>query len=208
MDEMVDILRARFGEDEPILVNEVMDAFPGISRATIFNRLDKALEDGLMERFDRGVYFIPREGVLGKVPLLPLKVVKKKYLDDGHQVFGYISGLNLENEVGVSPQVPATLEVTTNKASRRIRAIEPFGGWREIVLRIPRTKVTNENVDALRFLDLITQVPINALSDLELGNLKSLADSIDRQVLFECVQLYPAKTSKQLIGSEALGVLA
>jgi predicted transcriptional regulator of viral defense system len=207
MNDMVDILRTRFGEDEPILTDEIVAVFPEVSRVTVFSRLNKALEDSSIERFDRGVYFIPRSGVLGKVPLLPLKVVKKKYLGDGNRVYGYLSGLNLENEVGVSLQVPATLEITTNKASRRVREIEPFGGWREIVLRTPRTEVTNENVDSLRFLDLIMQVSLSTLNKLELDNLKDFAGTLDRKTLYECVRYYPAKASKQLIESEALGVL-
>ncbi|MDR1014309.1 MAG: hypothetical protein LBL86_04950 [Coriobacteriales bacterium] len=208
MENFVDILRERFGEDEPILSDEIIAAFPDVSRVTTFNRLNAALEEGNMERFGRGVYFIPREGILGKVPLLPLKVVKKKYLGEGDAVYGYISGLNLENEAGVSPQVPATLEVTSNKASRRIREIEPFGGWRKITLRAPRTEITKDNVDALRFLDLLTNVPLASLDDRELGNLKRLSGSLDRGTVMRCVRHYPAKTSKRLLESEAAGVFA
>ena len=208
MDIFVDILRDRFGEDEPILTEEILALFGDVSRMATFNRLNKALETGALERFDRGVYFIPREGILGKVPLLPMKVVEKKYLGDGDSVYGYISGLNLENEVGVSPQVPATLEVTTNKASRRVREVGPFGGWREIKIRVPRTVVTKDNVDSLRLLDLITRVPLDSLSEYELANLREFSASVDRKTLFECVRSYPAKTSKRLIESEAIGVLA
>jgi predicted transcriptional regulator of viral defense system len=208
MDNFVDILRERFGEDEPILSDEIIAEFPDVCKVTTFNRLNTALEDGRMERFGRGVYFIPREGVLGKVPLLPLKVIKKKYLGEGDNVCGYISGLNLENEIGVSPQVPATLEITTNNASRRIREIEPFGGWRKITLRTPRTKITKENVDALRFLDLLTNVSLTTLDDLELRNLKKLSGSLDRNTVMECIRYYPAKTSKRLLEREAIDVFA
>lgn len=145
---------------------------------------------------------------MGKVLLLPSKVVQKKYLGSDKTVYGYISGLNLENEAGISPQVPATLEITTNKASRRVREVEPLGGWREVVLRAPRTQVTSENVDALRFLDLITRVSPNMLDELELDNLRDFARTLDRKLLYECAQYYPAKTSKRLIESEAFGVLA
>jgi predicted transcriptional regulator of viral defense system len=208
MESFIDILRERFGEDEPILSDEIIAAFPDVSKVTVFNRLNAALEKGNLERFGRGVYFIPREGVLGKVPLLPLKVLKKKYLGEGGIIYGYISGLNLENEVGVSPQVPATLEITTNNASRRVREVEPFGGWRRITLRTPRTKVTKKNVDALRFLDLLTNISLATLDDGELSNLKRLSAGLDRNTVMECIRYYPAKTAKRLLESEAIGVFA
>jgi predicted transcriptional regulator of viral defense system len=208
MDTFVDILRERFGEDEPILTDEIVGAFPDVSRVTTFKRMNAALEDGSLVRFSRGVYYIPRDGLLGKVRLMPDKVVVKKYLGKGSYVYGYISGLNLENEVGVSPQVPATLEITTNNASKRKREVESFGGWRKITLRTPRVEVTKDNVDALRFLDVITNTPLRFLSRLELNNLKKLSRKVDRDVLKECLKYYPAKTSKLLIESGAYGVFA
>ena len=203
---MVDILRSRFGEDEPILTEEIIDTFSEVSHVTAYKRLSEALEKGDIKRYGRGVYFIPREGILGKVPLLPLKVIKKKYLSDDKDIYGYISGLNLENEIGISPQVPATLEVTTNNASRRVREIEPFGGWREITLRVPRTTVSRENVDALKFLDIITRISPADLSDFEFNNLKGFTASFDKNTVYGCASFYPARTSKRLIESEALGV--
>jgi len=199
MESFSDILRGRFGEDEPFFLFEIAAEFPNTPRISLFNKINSALSEGSIDRFGRGVYYIPRNSILGKVPLLPFKVIKKKYLSSQDEVFGYVSGLNLVNEAGVSPQVPATLEITTNNASKRIRQIEPFGGWRKITLRTPRTKVTKENVDALRLLDLITYVPLEALSDLELENLSRLSSSVDKQILMKCARYYPAKTSKQLL---------
>jgi predicted transcriptional regulator of viral defense system len=208
MNSFINILRECYGEDEPILSDEIISAFPDVSRVTTFNHLNAALEEGSIERFSRGVYFIPREGILGKVPLLPLKVVKRKYLGKSDIVYGYISGLNLENEVGISPQVPATLEITTNNASRRVREIVPFGGWRKIILRTPRTEITKENINTLRFLDLLTSVSLTTLDNMELQNLKKLSESLNRDTVMECIKYYPAKTSRRLLESEAIGVFA
>jgi predicted transcriptional regulator of viral defense system len=208
MNNFKEILLEEFGEDEPILINEMVNAFPDVSRVTVFNWLNKALDEGFMERYSRGVYYIPRDGILGKVKLLSLKVIRKKYLSDESFTYGYVSGLNLENEIGVSPQVPATLEVTTNNASKRVREIEPFGGYKEVVLRTPRTEVTNENVDALRFLDIITRTKLSTLTKFEQNNLREFYKTINKKTIYECAKRYPAKTSKRLLEYEANGVLA
>jgi hypothetical protein len=210
MNSFVDILFDRFGQGEPILTGDLLTTFSDVSEATVFNWLDKALEEETIKKYRRGVYYIPEVDDcfgLGEIPLSPTKIIYRKYVGDGDIVYGYISGLNLENEVGVSSQVPGTLEVTTNKESKRVREIEPFGGWRKITLRKPRVKVTKSNVNELRFLDLISRVPLSALDEGEQQSMKKLAKSINRDRVFDCLHYYPAKTAKQLIESEYMGVL-
>jgi len=211
MDSFVDILRKRFGEDEPIMIGEIIAIFPDVSQMTVYNWLREAQNAETIKKFQAGIYYIPTTECvlgLGELPLSPDKVIMKKYLRTDDSVYGYFSGLNLENEVGVSPQMPFTLEITTNKASRRVREIAPFGGWRKITLRTPRTEVTKDNVDALRLLDLITRVPTNLLNKLEFDSLKELAASVDKDTMMDCVTYYPAKTSKRLLENEVLGVFA
>jgi len=211
MNSFVDIVRERFGEDEPIMISEIIAAFPEVSQTTVFNWLREAQNAGTIRKFQTGIYYLPStESVLGlgELPLSPAKVITKKYLRAGDNVYGYFSGLNLENEAGVSPQVPFTLEITTNRTSRRVREVAPFGGWRKITLRTPRTEVTKNNVDALRLLDLVTRVPTNLLNKLEFNSLKELAAGVDKDIMMGCIAYYPAKTSKRLLENEALGVFA
>jgi hypothetical protein len=179
-----------------------------VSEVTVYTWINKAIDECRLVKFDRGIYYLPRDGVLGKVPLSPQSVINKKYLTDGRTIYGYISGLNLENEAGVSQQVPATLSVTTNNTSMRVREIKPFGGWRKIWLRQPQVEITGENVDALRLLDLITNTQINTLGRSELKALKVLASQVGRSKALEYSRYYPAKTAKKLIESETCGVFA
>lgn len=211
MNEFLDILRERFDEDEPIMTEELIEAFSGVSRVTVFNWLSKAMEDGFVRKFRRGIYYLPRQSTVpgvGELPLSSEKVIEKKYLRAKDIVYGYISGLNLENEVHVSPQMPATLEITTNKASKRIQEIEPFGGYRKIALRKPRVEVTKDNVNALRFLDLITYAPLGFFNSLENYNMTRFSKTVDRSTVINCLPYYPAKTAKRLLESEYFDVLA
>jgi hypothetical protein len=210
MDDFTDRVRDLFGENEPIFTDELIEVFSDASKMTVFNWLNGALDDGRLRRYSRGVYYIPESSLvgLGSVPLSSLKVIKKKYLSDGGMVYGYVSGLNLENEAGISPQVPATLEITTNRASKRVRKIEPFGGWRSITLRTPRVEVNRDNVDVLRFLDLITDASLQSLSNLEKRNMRAFFEGIDGNMIVSTLRYYPAKTAKRLLESEYRNVLA
>ncbi|WP_417049838.1 hypothetical protein [Ellagibacter isourolithinifaciens] len=158
MKEFEDILLERFGEGRPILVGDILSLFPDVSRVTVYQRINSAISKGSLERYGRGVYCIPRQGLFGKVPLSAESVIERKFIACGDEVFGYYSGLALENRAGLSEQVPAVLEITTNASSKGVRSLGPAGGWKDVVIRKPRCEVTAENVDVLRFLDAVSAI--------------------------------------------------
>ena len=131
---------------------------PCSSRVTVYQRINSAISKGSLERYGRGVYCIPRQGLFGKVPLSAESVIERKFIACGDEVFGYYSGLTLENRAGLSEQVPAVLEITTNASSKGVRSLGPAGGWKDVVIRKPRCEVTAENVDVLRFLDAVSAI--------------------------------------------------
>lgn len=211
MNEFLNILVERFNVCEPIFTEEIKELFPDYSEVAVFNWIKAALEDETLRKAQRGVYYLPEKTNLlglGESMLSPEKILIKKYLQNRNEVYGFRSGLNLENEIHISPQVPATLEITTNKASARVRNIDAFGGYREITLRKPRIKVTKENVDAQRLLDTITRVPIQALNSFEQEAMVSFVKTIDKGRVVECLPYFPAKTSKNLMESGYYDVLA
>lgn len=208
MKNFTDILTDTFGTDEPILVESICTLFSGKSRQTIYRWLNAALDDGTLAKYDRGVYYVPRKTRFGQSQLLPEQVVKTKWIDDSDDVIGYVSGIGLANSVGLTEQVPAVLEITTNRETTRVREVPAFGGWKSIKLRRPRTTVNKQNVQALRFLDLITDEPIEALDDYGLNALKALAKKAGRDQVYNCATYYPAKTAKKLIECERKNVFA
>ena len=198
-----------YGEGEPVLTEDVLRLFPEISRQAVYKKIDAAMALGELERYGRGVYYVPRETRLGKARPSAESVLRRRWLvdADGNAV-GYVTGAALANEAGVTEQVPAAIEVATNSESTRVREVASFGGWRKVVLRRPRTEVTNGNVDALRFLDLITAEPVSALGDAALEALRKLAARAGRASIYENAGFYPAKTSKRLVECEVRGVFA
>ena len=208
MKEFEDILLERFGEGRPILVGDILSLFPDVSRVTVYQRINSAISKGSLERYGRGVYCIPRQGLFGKVPLSAESVIERKFIACGDEVFGYYSGLALENRAGLSEQVPAVLEIMTNASSKGVRSLGPAGGWKDVVIRKPRCEVTAENVDVLRFLDAVSAISPKKMGKAALRSLGGLARKAGRDRAFAYADYYPAKTSKRLIESEALGVFA
>lgn len=208
MEKFTDILEERFGLNEPILIEEILAAFPDISRQAVYKKINAAMAEGTLARYDRGVYYLPIETRIGKSMPSARSVARKRWMEIDDEVFGYVSGFNLANESGVSDQVPITLEVTTNKETMRVREVKPFGGWRKIVLRKPRRPVTKRNVNALRFLDLISQENIQFFDEYEMAALKELARKAGRTMIYDCSTSYPARTAKKLAECERYQVFA
>ena len=198
-----------YGEGEPVLAEDVLRLYPGISRQAVYKKIDAEIAGGGLERYGRGVYYAPKVTRLGKAKPSAESGLRRRWLVDADgSAVGYVAGTALANDAGITEQVPAVVEVATNAESTRVREVAGFGGWRKVVLRRPRTKVTDANVDALRFLDLVTAEPVSTLGDAALGSLRKLAAKAGRAAIYENAGFYPAKTSKRLVECEVRNVFA
>lgn len=208
MESMENILKGRFGVNEPIFADEVLRVFEGVPKRTVYYRLAKAVEEGSLAKAGRGVYYVPTETILGPSVLPPMKVIEKEYLRDGDDVYGYWSGLMLENQMGLTTQNPSVLEIVTNKATKRVRSLGPTAGYKDVVIRQPRVEVTKSNVEVLMLLDVVTSSSLSPREVLDLKNLLDLAKRASKRDVRKIIPYYPAKTAKRLMESEIVDVLA
>lgn len=208
MRRTADILKDRYGANEPIFADEALRAFEGVPKRTVYYRLEKAVEEGSVAKAERGVYYVPTETILGSSVLPPMKIIEKEYLACGEDVYGYWSGLMLENQMGLTTQNPSVLEIVTNKATKRVRHLGPAAGYKDVVLRQPRVEVTKANVEVLMLLDLVTSSPLSSREVLDLKNLLDLAKRASKRDVREIIPYYPAKTAKRLMESELGNLLA
>lgn len=192
----------------PILLEDIMGLYPNLSRQAVYKKINCAIKKGKLARYSQGVYYVPANGQFGEIGPSARQVVKRRWLSNGEEIFGYFARTSLDNQVGMTSQVPAWLEITTNKESAARREVEPFGGWRKIVLYKPRVEVTADNVEALKFLDVITNLASFNISEYRMEKLRAQAAKADRRLIYECAQEYPAQTAKKLIECEVRNVFA
>lgn len=209
MNNVVKILVEKFGTGKPILAEEALEALSNYARSTAFALLKDSVEEGSIIRFDRGVYYVPEYSTyLGTpLPLNPLAVLDKKYISNETDVYGFRSGLALQNDVGISNQVPAVLEITTNNETNRARRIKPMGGYREIILRKSRVPVDAGNVDSLKFLDLLSKTTPSLLNCAEKEALIRMAKRAKRSQVTSYVSLFPKNTAVNLLESGVLDAI-
>ena len=148
-------LLENYGYNEPIFLNEL--SIEGLSENAIRQAVKRLAKSGFLERYDNGIYYIPKQGgLLGKSYLDPSKVIMRKYIQNKSNIYGYITGLAFANQLGLTTQMPAVIEVVTNREATNGRMIS-VGNQRARVKKssIP---ISNKNAEILQLLDSIGQI--------------------------------------------------
>ena len=148
-------LLENYGYNEPIFLNEL--SIEGLSENAIRQAVKRLAKSGFLERYDSGIYYIPKQGgLLGKSYLDPSMVIMRKYIQNKSSIYGYITGLAFANQLGLTTQMPAVIEVVTNREATNGRMIS-VGNQRARVKKssIP---ISNKNAEILQLLDSIGQI--------------------------------------------------
>jgi hypothetical protein len=163
MEKVYQYLVDNYIENEPIFLSDIK--IDGMTENNIRQRLKMSTDTGKLKRFDKGIYFLPKESSLGFGSYLPVeKVLERKYIKDSKDSkdskgrFGYISGLMFFNMIGLTTQLPMKYEVVSNKATSDYR--EVLLGRTPVVVRRPKVTVTDDNYKCLQFLDMVKDVDV------------------------------------------------
>ena len=197
---LYEALLEQYGYNEPILTNEIQ--FKNYSKPWVYKELNRLCENNQLVRFEKGVYYIPKETPFGPSVLNPSKVLEKKYIKSDIETFGYYSGYYLMNILGLSSQVPNVIEVYSNNESSKMRDVKV--GTQNVRLRKSRVNITKDNAAVLTFLELMNTVDVDALNAEKKRIIeKYIADSkICRRDITRYSRAYPDKVMRNMIESE------
>lgn len=197
-----DYLSENFGVNEPIFSSDIK--FENYSKPWIAKQLAELCENGNLARFERGIYYIPVKTPFGNSVLNPNKVIERKYIMDRGKANGFYSGLTALNRLGLTAQMPNTIEICTNNETTKLRNIKV--GSRDVTLRKSRVKITNDNLNVISFLELMNTIPSGFFDDerkLIIG--KWVRDNkITREAVLKYAPKFPDKAMRNLVESEAV----
>ncbi len=202
-DMLIEYLKENFEVNTPILIENIK--YKEYSSSWLFKELNKLCSCGELSRFDRGIYYIPTETILGKSVLCAEDVIERKYISDGKLVYGYYSGIGFMNRIGLTTQMVSRPTIYTNNESTRKRIVKI--GYLDAVVKKAQTEVTKENANTLALLELINEMPDWYCSDDEKKSIIAeyiTTSDISKSDITKYVSLFPDKTSKKLIESELI----
>ena len=152
---LFDFLQSHYRPNEPIFLSDIQ--IEGMSATSIRAQIKKLTDNGLLKRFDTGIYFIPKKSIFrSDAQMSTDQVIEQKYLLEKEIRCGYFSGLMFANQLGLTTQVPMFYEVVSNKATTEYR--ETTLAKSRIILRKPRAPITEQNCAVLQFLDLLKDI--------------------------------------------------
>lgn len=198
---LIDYLLKKYGINKPIITEEL--SIPEISYDNLRKQLSRYNSQGILEKYSQGVYYIPKETILGRSTLSIDDVINRKYITNDNDIYGFYSGLSFYNKLGISTQVPFVYEIVTNKEKSRVREITLKN--QKIILRKPYVIINKNNYLENQFLDFINNANSNDLSD-NIDVLKKYIkdNNLNKNVILDLIAYYPSKTSKKLIESRLL----
>ena len=84
----------------------------GLNDNALRQYFKRMLKSGDLARFDTGIYYLPKASrLLKKSYLDPMKVIIRKYIQSTTEIYGYFAGATFANQIGLTTQMPAMLEI-------------------------------------------------------------------------------------------------
>lgn len=195
-----DYLMENFGYNEPIFLNDLSVA--GLSENAVRQSVKRLVAGGFLERYDSGVYYIPKKGgLLDKSYLDPSLVIIRKYVQNKFETYGYVTGISFANQLGLTTQIPAVIEVVTNRESTNGRMITV--GNLKVRVKKPAVTVSDSNAELLQLLDSIgqaekyTELPMKETIDILISYVKQ--KRFTKEQLSEVSSILTGATAKKMI---------
>lgn len=205
---LYEYLRENYQTNEPIFLSDIDLAVSNTNLRQMFKVL---CDSGKLKRFDNGIYYIPATSRLkGGTSIAPGTVVQYRYIARNGKTDGYYSGFTFANQLGLTVQVPYTLEIVTNNTSSKVRKINVKG--QRVVLRKSKTTVTDKNCRVLQLLDLLKDIDLYADDKNEETVERIMAyireEEITQESVDEYISLYPDKIYRNFYEMRLYNVFA
>lgn len=204
-----DYIIENYKEMEPIFISDIRPN--SVSRSAIVQQINTLCKNGILQKYDKGIYYIPKKSRLN-ITLGPNAdiVARYKYVSNGKIVNGFYSGHTFANQIGLSAQVPNVVEIVSNNSSAKYRNVEI--GARHFVIRRSLLPINSDNVYVLQLLELLKN--IDAYIDTDFADAKPkiykfIKDhNITKHAIDQYIRNYPMSVFKNYYEMELEHVLA
>lgn len=201
----IETLKEKFGTTKPIFTNEILELFGQYSKVYVFDLIKKAEKNKELIKFDKGIYYVPEMTSFGFSSISVEDVIRKKYITNGEDVYGIISGSALNKGFGLATKDENIIEVVSNNEISSKRIFELHG--KKIVLRRSFCQITKENHRLYTLLQVFYQFDSKSNSYEELCESAlryANAFAITKGQILSMVLNFPKKTAVQLVKSDIL----
>lgn len=133
------------------------------SPGAVIKAVGRMVADKQLIRFSKGKFYVPKQGLLGQRKTSDGELIRSFLYQDG-RLRGYVTGLALYNQLGLTPQMPRTITLAFNGG----RQTKEFGTIRikTVATRVP---IEEHDVRLLQYLDALKDIKTIVDSDINLS---------------------------------------
>ena len=187
-----------YGYDNPIIIDELK--INGYSTDFIKQLLYLLEKEKKIERYSQEIYYIARDTLFGKSKLIFEDVLKKKYIEDNENIYGYYTGIYFKNLLGLTTQMVNTPEIVSNKEFSKKRTVEMCG--RNAIVRKSYVEITRDNAKILQFFDIFEYLTLDEVEKYR----KVLVDyikfnSFTKKMVVQYLSLFSKKVNELVVGN-------
>ncbi len=193
-------LKEVYGYSQPIFLKDIRIGRK--SKTSIRKDLSRAVQEGKIMRKGQGVYYFSEAGELNGTVSFE-EVVEYRFIKNDYglkgldlDIYGYYTGQTFLNQIGISQQVPAMLEITTNKTS--CKRLFSFSGY-EAILRKGRIEINRFNYKALQFFDMFYFLSNEEVKENKGLLFKYINDNLGKKDFEQYISFYPNRVFKLII---------
>lgn len=123
-----------------------------VSKEAVVKTLNRMVESGKLQKISKGRFYKPETSVFGELEPPKEQIVKDLLFDDG-KLTGYLTGLSIYNEIGLTSQISNTIQIGKNE----IRPTFTRGKYTISFVKQKNT-INKENIPLLQILDTIKSI--------------------------------------------------
>ena len=160
--------------------------------------LKRTVDDGTMpelRRFRRGIYYRTQDSIFGEIGIDTGKIIDRKYIMPDK---GYETGAGMFHRMGLTTHLPNMRYIATNLAHGCIKYDKEL----DVSICPPKTRVTGENREYLRVLDVLYQmdkIPCDANNPYDIiGNYIARQKLLYEKLIAYADKFYNQKTMIRL----------
>ncbi len=151
---LIEYIEKTYKKGEPIFVSDLLKI--NNNKYNLSKALSSLVNEKRLNKYDDGVYFLPKESLLNNSTLSPETIAKYKYISNSDDCYGYYGGLYLANKLGLTTQVPTVIDIITNRTNSSQRMI--LINKQKFYIKPSKTIINNDNVYVLQLLDLLKDI--------------------------------------------------
>lgn len=138
---------------------------PGYAKSpgAVIKAISRLVGEKRLRRFSKGRFYVPKTGILGTRKPSDNELLRSMLYKDG-RLRGYVTGLSLYNQLGLTTQVPRTITLAINGGRQ-----EKEFGTIKIKTQVARVPIEERDVPLLQLLDALKEIKSISDSNINLS---------------------------------------